>query len=182
MGGELKPNRSAVPTRVSLPIFGPSGTKSALQDSANAWRKVPPQYSPLALLMNRPPTFTPLTTGKSSFSETTPFSSAAVVVTILKVEPGGWGAEKAWPARARTSPLRASRTAMPPERPPSAETAADWRRGSIVVFTGAPGFGGDWARTREALPESATARSEPPGFPARRALNAFSRPLTPTGV
>ena len=132
--------------------------------------------------MKRPPTLTPLTTGNSSSSETTPFSSAAVVVIILKVEPGGWGAEKAWPASARTLPLRASRTAMPPDRPASAETAETWRAGSIVVFTGAPAFGSDWARMRAELPEPATASSEPPGLPASRALNACSRPLTPTGV
>ena len=71
-----------------------------------------------------------------------------MVVIILKVDPGGWGAEKACPASARTSPLRASRTAMPPERPASAETARSCRPVSIVVFTGAPGFGSPLARIR----------------------------------
>ena len=104
------------------------------------------------------------------------------MVTILKVEPGGWGAEKAWPARARTSPLRASSTATPPERPASAETAASCSSGSIVVFTGAPGRGLAWASTRTEVPVSSTASSEPPGLPARRVLKARSRPLIPTGV
>jgi hypothetical protein len=45
----LKPKRSAVETSPSLPIFGPSGAKTALHDSAKASTKVPPQYSPLAL-------------------------------------------------------------------------------------------------------------------------------------
>ena len=111
------------------------------------------------------------------------FSRAAVVVIILKVEPGGWGAEKAWPASARTSPLRASRTAIPPERPASAETADSCRPVSIVVFTGAPGLRlalGD--RCAPSRSSSETASSEPPGLPASRALKACSRPLTPTGV
>ena len=132
--------------------------------------------------MKRPPTLTPLMISNSSSSETTPFSSAAVVVIILKVEPGGCGAEKAWPARARTSPLRASSTAMPPTRPARAETAASCRSGSIVVFTGAPARGSASARIRVEPPASLTASSEPPGLPARRALKACSRPLTPTGV
>ncbi len=77
-----------------MPIFGPSGAKSALQDSAKASRKVPPQYSPLALLMKRPPTL--IAVGDFEFvveRDDAGFCSAAVVVTILKVEPGGWGAE-----------------------------------------------------------------------------------------
>ena len=105
-----------------------------------------------------------------------------MVVIILKVDPGGWGAEKACPASARTSPLRASRTAMPPERPASAETAVSCRPVSIVVFTGAPGFGSPLARIRAEPVSSETASSEPPGLPARRSLKACSRPLTPTGV
>ena len=67
---------------------------------------------------------------------------------------------------------------MPPERPASAETAASCRPGSIVVFTGAPGLRlGLGEDPRPSRPSSATASSEPPGLPARRALKACSRPL-----
>ena len=58
------------------------------------------------------------------------------MVTILKVEPGGWGAEKAMPASARTSPFWGSRAAIPPSRPARAVTAAAWMRVSIVVRAG----------------------------------------------
>jgi hypothetical protein len=132
--------------------------------------------------MKRPPTLTPLVTGKVSSRETTPFCNAAVVVTILKVEPGGCGAEKACPARPRTAPLRASSTAIPPLRPASAATAASCRVGSIVVFTALPGRGSDWARIRESPPLFDWASSSPPGLPARRVLKALSTPLIPTGV
>ena len=125
----MKPKRSAVSTMSSLPISGPSGAKSALHDSAKASRKVPPQNSPLALLMKRPPTLTPSTISNSSSSETTPFCRAAVVVIVLKVDPGGCGAEKACPARARTSPLRASSTATPPARPARADTGGELQVG-----------------------------------------------------
>ena len=47
-----------------------------------------------------------------------------MAVITLKVEPGGCGAEKAMPARARTSPVRASSAAIPPKRPARASTAA----------------------------------------------------------
>ena len=80
---------------------------------------------------------------------TLPASSAAVVVTILNVEPGGWGAENAIPASARTSPLRGSSAAIPPRRPASAVTAAFWMRLSIVVRTGGPRAAG-CARARGA--------------------------------
>ena len=62
-----------------------------------------------------------VSTGNSVDGFTTPRSSAAVVVTILNVEPGGCGAEKAMPASARTSPLRGSSAATPPSRPASAD-------------------------------------------------------------
>ncbi len=97
---------------------------------------------------------------------------------ILKTEPGGWGEENAIPASALTSPLVASRTAMPPKRSPSAPTVVSWRPGSIVVFTGSPGVGSESARMRS----PGTARSWPPGVPASRESKACSRPLVPTSV
>ena len=42
---------------------------------------------------------------------------AAVVVIVLKVDPGGCRGREGLPARARTSPLQASSTATPPARP-----------------------------------------------------------------
>ena len=65
-----------------------------------------------------------VSTGNSVEGFTSLRSSAAVVVTILKVEPGGCGAENAIPASARTSPLRGSSAATPPSRPASPTTAA----------------------------------------------------------
>ena len=107
-----------------------------------------------------------------------PFCRAAAVVIILKVEPGGWGAEKAWPARARTSPLRASSTAMPPTRPARAETADSCRPGSIVVFTGAPGFGSALAIVR-VEPSALTASSEPPGLPGEPCVEGLLEAADP---
>ena len=148
LGAALKPKRSAVPTRRSEPILGPSGAKTLLHERANAWTKVPPHSSLLALAISRPPTVAELTTGNRSSSLTTPASSAAVVVITLKVEPGGCGAEKAIPARASTEPCRASSTATPPRRPARAATAAACSAGSIVVCTGRPGTGSLDASTR----------------------------------
>jgi hypothetical protein len=130
--------------------------------------------------MKRPPTLAPFTTSNSSSGVTTPAWSAAVVVTILNTEPGGRGTLNAEPASARTAPLRASSTAIPPARPANAETAASWRSGSMVVRSACPGRGSDLASTRS--PSGPEATSSPPGLPASRELKAFSRPLTPTGV
>ena len=71
-----------------------------------------------------------------------------MVVTILKVEPGGWGAEKAMPASARISPLVGSSAAIPPKRPASPTTAASWTRGEIEVRTGSAWRGRARASTR----------------------------------
>ena len=98
-----------------------------------------------------------------------------MVVTILKVEPGGCGAENATPARARTSAVRASSAAMPPNLPASAVTAARWSFVSIVVRTVFPGRGVERASSRR------PAISWPPGRPARSSSNARSRPDRPTG-
>ena len=105
-----------------------------------------------------------------------PASIAPASVTILKTEPGGWGAEYAMPASASTSPSRGRTTAIPPKRPASASTAARWTSGSIVVRTALPLRGGTEASTR--LP----ARSSPPGVPASSVSNSRSRPVTPTGA
>ena len=82
-----------------------------------------------------------VSTGNSSSSATTPASRPAVAVMILKVEPGGCGAENARPATPRTSPVFASITATPPYWSPSAVTAAVWTSGSMVVLTSSPGVG-----------------------------------------
>ena len=114
LGGELKPYRSAASTSRSEPIFGPSGTKTLLHDSAKASTKLPPHASLWALATSRPSTTVEVWIGNWSVSLTTPASSAAVVVISLKVEPGGCGPENAMPARASTEPSRASSTATPP--------------------------------------------------------------------
>ena len=107
---------------------------------------------------------------------TMPRSSAAVVVTILKVEPGGCGAEKAMPARARISPLRGSSAATPPSRPASADHGG-------LLEAGVDGrlhrLGG--ARLARARARGSPAISSPPGRPRRRCSNASSSPLCPTG-
>ena len=81
------------------------------------------------------------------------------------------------PARASTSPSRASRTAAPPKVPPSAAAAASWIAGSIVVRTGSPFCGS--VETSSSRSPPPTASSSPPGVPARRSSNASSRPLVP---
>src|SRR2546423_12634313 len=47
-GVSLKPNFSAVFTSRFAPTFTPSGAKTELHESANAFEKVPPHDSPLA--------------------------------------------------------------------------------------------------------------------------------------
>ena len=48
-GGWLKPNRSAIATSRLAPSLTPSGANTELQETANAFRNVPPQTSPPAL-------------------------------------------------------------------------------------------------------------------------------------
>ena len=50
----LKPNRSAMSTRRLAPSFAPSGANTELQDTAKAFRNVPPHASPLAFWSVKP--------------------------------------------------------------------------------------------------------------------------------
>ena len=175
IGSAFQPYRSAASTSLSAPTFTPSGANTELHDSAKLSWKLPPQNSPLAFSSSTPSMMAALSTGNSSEGLTSRCSSAAVVVMILKVEPGGWGAEKAIPARASTSPFLGSSAAMPPKRPARPTTAASWMRVSMVVRTGAAARG--LARASARRP----ARSSPPGRPRRRSSKASSRPLWPTG-
>ena len=172
----FQPKRSAMDTSSLAPTFTPSGANTELHEWAKLSAKLPPQDSPLAFSRSTPSITALVSTGNWSPSLTFFFSSAAAVVMILNVEPGGWGAEKATPARARTSPLRGSRAAMPPSRPASASTADSCSRLSIVAFT---------RRTALARERPSTVRpasSVPPGVPSTRVCSARSSPLRPTGV
>ena len=113
-GRELKPKRSAVSTRRCAPTFTPSGANTELHDSAKLLANVPPQNSPFAFSRSTPSIVVLSCTGNGVVSFTSPASSAAVAVTILKVEPGGCGAENATPASARISQVRGSSAAIPP--------------------------------------------------------------------
>ena len=175
VGFAFQPKRSAASTRPSGPISTPSGPNTELQECAKLSWKLPPQNSPFAFSSSTPSMIAALSTGNSVEGLTRPCSSAAVVVTILKVEPGGCGAEKAMPASASTSPLSGSSAAMPPKRPASATTAASWMRVSIEVRTVSASFERARASGRE------PARSSPPGRPRRRASKARSSPVCPTG-
>ena len=64
-----------------------------LHDLAKLSVKVPPQSSSCALGISRPISEFEDSTGKVSEVLTIPASSAPVAVMILKVEPGGCGAE-----------------------------------------------------------------------------------------
>ncbi len=101
-------------TSAGPPSSAPSGANTVLQDWAKLLANVPPQSSSWALGISRPMSEFELSTGNSSDGLTIPASSAPVAVTILKVEPGGWGAEYASPASASTPPVFASSTATPP--------------------------------------------------------------------
>ena len=90
-----------------------------LHEWAKLCANVPPHASSWALGISRPPTTCVVSTGKLSLSLTTFSSSAATVVTTLKDEPGGWGAENARPDTPSTDPCLASSTATPPKRPAS---------------------------------------------------------------
>ena len=62
-----------------------------MQDSAKASRKVPPQYSPLAFSMKRPPTLMPSVISNSSSSETTPLFQRRDRGDDLEGRAGGLG-------------------------------------------------------------------------------------------
>ena len=64
-----------------------------LHDSAKLSANEPPQSSSCAFGISRPISEFDDSTGNSSEVLTIPASSAPVAVMILKVEPGGWGAE-----------------------------------------------------------------------------------------
>ena len=98
-------SRSARPRRPASPrpSSTPSGANTELQEWAKLLRKLPPQDSPLAFSSSTPSIVAAVAIGNSVDGLTAPASSAAAVVTILNVEPGGWGAEKAMPASARIS-------------------------------------------------------------------------------
>ena len=70
-----------------------AGAKTVLHESAKLSTKVPPQSSSWALGISRPISEFEDSTGNSSEGLTIPASSAPVAVMILKVEPGGCGAE-----------------------------------------------------------------------------------------
>ena len=88
----MKPNFSAVATSRSAPSLAPSGAKTELQDSAKEARSEPPQASPLAFSSSTPDSEVLVSTGNFAERLTTPESSSPASVTILNVEPGGWGA------------------------------------------------------------------------------------------
>ena len=137
--GSLKPKRSAMSTRRFAPTLTPSGANTELHDWTNAFSSVPPHDSPFALSSGTPSISAWVATGNVSVGFATWPVSTAANVTSLNVDPGGWGPEKAMPARARTWPVCGSSAATPPSRPPSALTAAAsiWR--SIVVLTACAG-------------------------------------------
>src|SRR5829696_7398713 len=88
VGSPFQPKRSA-------PTFTPSGANTELHEWAKLLRNVPPQYSPLAFSSSTPSIVAALAIGNSVAGFTARASSAAAEVTILKVEPGGCGAENA---------------------------------------------------------------------------------------
>src|SRR5215216_3456483 len=105
-GGSFQPKRSAVSTIRFAPSLTPSGAKTELHEWAKLVVKLPPHDSPFAFSSGTPSMIARVSTGNGVEGLTIPASSAAVAVMILNVEPGGCGAEKAIPARARILPLR----------------------------------------------------------------------------
>jgi hypothetical protein len=93
VGGSLKPNSVASRTSRSAPSSAPSGAKTELHECANEFSRVPPQASPWEFLISTPSIVVKVSTGNVSERFTIPASSAPASVTILNVEPGGWGAE-----------------------------------------------------------------------------------------
>src|SRR5438270_2218627 len=98
-GAWLNPKRSAMSTSRLAPSFAPSGANTELQETANAFRKVPPHASPPAFWSVNPLIVDEVWTGKTVPSLTIPASRAPVAVIIFIVEPGGCSAENATPAR-----------------------------------------------------------------------------------
>ena len=166
-----------------MPIFGPSGAKSALQDSANASRKRAAAVLAVGVV-------------DEAAADVHPVGDFEVVVErdhpLLQ---GGGGRDhlegraraaggrrrpgRRAPARRRCGrrARRSRRSARPGPRPrlPAVRgrsSSSPARRASACP----------WRGSRAEPPSSGTASSEPPGLPARRALKACSRPLTPTGV
>ena len=164
-------------TSSAAPTLTPSGANTELHEWAKLSANVPPHDSPLAFSRSTPSITALVSTGNLSPSLTLFFSSAAAVVTILNVDPGGWGAEKAMPARARTSAVRGV------ERGDPAQAAGQRLDGGLLQR------GCRWWTAR-APPRAARARastlrpasSVPPGKPSTWTCSARSRPLGPTGV
>ncbi len=173
-GELLKPKRSAVATSRAAPTFTPSGANTELHDTANASARLPPHDSPLAFSSFTPSSVVKVAYGNMLLARATLASSAAVSVTILKVDPGGCRSSIPMPATARIAPLAGSNATTPPNCPPRASTAARCTPGEMVVRTAPPGFASTLAST---LPP---ASSSPPGVPRRRSSRANSRPLVPT--
>ncbi len=171
-----------------------------MHDSAKAWRKVPPQYSPLAFSMKRPPTLMPSLISNSSVELDDALfkrrdrgedlegrarglgggeglAGECADVAGLGVEDGDAARP---PGQRRDRGFLQRRVDRRPHR--GARLPASIRRAR-----GRPSF-------RRIRPDSAallpfdfvsaagTASSLPPGLPARRRLKARSRPLIPTGV
>src|ERR1700750_764659 len=67
---------------------------------------------------------------------------------ILNVEPGGWGADTARPARPSTAPSDGRMTATPPRRLPRAFAAACWSPRWIVVCSERPALRGSLTMVR----------------------------------
>ena len=88
----MKPKRSAAATSRSAPSFAPSGAKTELQECANELASEPPHASPLAFSSSTPSSVVEVSTGNFAFRLTVPASSSPASVTILNIEPGGWGA------------------------------------------------------------------------------------------
>ena len=76
----------------------PIGAKTELHDSAKACSSVPPQTSSPAFASLTPDSGADDAGAKVSLSFADAASSAAAVVTILNVEPGGWTIENGTPA------------------------------------------------------------------------------------
>ena len=89
VGGWFQPKRSDASTRASDPTSTPSGPNTELQEWAKLSRKLPPHDSPFAFDSSTPSMSASVSTGNSVDGFTRSSSSAAVVVTILNVEPGG---------------------------------------------------------------------------------------------
>src|SRR3954452_9397323 len=83
-------------------------TNAVLHDFANAVRKlIWPNASFSAFWKLTPPAFW-VAGQETGVSSVKPFCSAAVAVTILKVEPGGKRPVRPFPAAARIAPVRVS--------------------------------------------------------------------------